>query len=269
MHSAILDMTNETILRNVYARLLIEGQLVKPRGLQVLEAENFDYELPPYCRFIKFAARKLNIPYIKKEFMWYLKGQANDVSIAQHAALWNSAIKDDGTINSNYGQYIFGQMRQFDNVVRILTSDSDSRKASIVILTDKHLQSNDADTPCTYSLNFRIRKNYLNMTVRMRSQDAIYGMGSDVPCFSFIHEMILHTLREKYPALMYGMYYHSNDSFHVYEKHWPMLKLIAHDDKFEQYDCPQMSGAAEVRFLRAMEFDEVPDEYQFTKWLIQ
>ena len=35
------------------------------------------------------------------------------------------------------------------------------------------------------------------MTVRMRSQDAIFGMTNDAANFSFIHEMIYVTLRDK------------------------------------------------------------------------
>ena len=71
----------ESLFRNIYRRLVEKGEIVFPRGLKVLEAENFSYELPAYSRFCNFESRKLNIPYIKKEFLWYLNGKKDDLSI--------------------------------------------------------------------------------------------------------------------------------------------------------------------------------------------
>lgn len=260
-------MNNSLIFGKIYEDLYFKGEIVYPRGLKVREIENYNYVLPPYCRFQTFAARKLSISYIKKEFLWYLKGEKFDTSIAEHAKMWTSLINADGAINSNYGRYIFTEMQQFDNVVNILTKDKDSRKASIVILSSEHLKSADLDTPCTYSINFRIRKNKLNMTVRMRSQDAILGMGNDAPAFSFVHEMMYQTLKEVYPELEYGEYYHSADSFHIYEKHFDMLEQIIQGSSYVEYVCPRILNADEVRFLRKLDFTNIPPQYQFTTWL--
>ena len=259
----------KTTFKNIYKELLTRGTLVHPRTLKVLEIENFNYVLPPYYRFINFAARKLNLNYIKREFQWYLRGDAHDLSITKHAKLWGDLVTKSGEINSNYGQYIFGQNNQFDYVVKTLQADQDSRRASIVILSRGHVLSGDKDLPCTYSMNFRIRKNKLNMTVRMRSQDAIYGMGSDVPCFSFIHEMVLSELQSIYPKLRYGDYYHSADSFHVYERHFEMVKQITKSDSFKPIHCPKIGGKAEVDFLRAGKFQTIPPQFAFTRWLTQ
>jgi thymidylate synthase len=254
-------------LYNIYTDLFFEGTEVSPRGLKILEIENYNYIVPPYCRFNTFVERHLNIDYIKKEFLWYLAGKKFDTTIMNHAKMWKSLVNTDGSINSNYGRYIFGEILQYDNVVNILLNDKDSRRASIVILTPVHLLSDSHDIPCTYSINFRIRKNRLNMTVRMRSQDAILGMGNDMACFSFIHEMMLNSLRTVYPELEYGEYYHSADSFHIYEKHFEMLKKIVLGDEYTEYECPKISSAAEVTFLRQLDFSNIPVEYKFSKWL--
>ncbi len=248
----------------IYTDLKNNGKIVYPRGLKVLEIENYEYELPPYIRFANFASRKLNIGYIKEEFKWYLKGDKYDVSIAEKAKLWKSMITKEGTINSNYGQYIF---KQFDKIVNVLKEDKDSRRASIVILNQDHVVSDDADLPCTYSMNFRIRDNKLNMTVRMRSQDAIYGLGNDAPSFSFIHEMVFISLKEKYPDLVLGNYHHSVDSFHIYERHFEMLEKILNGDEFTKIECPKMLNIDEVSFLRKLNFTNIPLNYFFTKWL--
>lgn len=252
------------ILNSVYTF----GDYSSPRGLKILEIENFHYELPPYERFMNFKSRKLNIDYIKEEIKWYLIGDEFDISIVKHAKMWGSLINENGGINSNYGQYVFGKQNQFDRVIETLKNDKDSRRATIVILSKDHLEAKTNDYPCTYSINFHIRDNKLNMIVNMRSQDAIFGMGNDVPCFSFIHEMMFVSLRETYKELEYGMYYHNADSFHVYEKHFEMLeKILEEDEEFTPIECPKILNKNEVDFLRKSNFENIPEEFKFTQWL--
>lgn len=258
--------TSREIFTRIFHDLKERGKYVRPRGQLVLEIENYSYELPPYVRFQSFESRKLNVQYIKDEFLWYLKGDKFDVTIAEKAKIWQSIINSDGSINSNYGQYIFAGPKQFDNVIKILSNDRDSRRASIVILGDDHLLSNTNDVPCTYALNFRIRDNALNMTVHMRSQDAIYGMGNDAPAFSFIHEMVLNALRSVYPDLKYGVYHHFADSFHVYERHFRMLdRLLDKNENYIEIECPKISGPDEVDCLRKL--CETEERFAFVKWL--
>lgn len=268
--------THQHYFKRIYRNLLGQGKEVSPRGQKVLEIENYNYVLPPYVRFVNFTSRNLKLNYIKREFLWYLKGDPKDLSIVQYAKLWESTVTKKKTINSNYGQYIFGEDGQFDYVINTLKADKDSRRASMMILSKEHILSGDSDLPCTYSMNFRIRENKLNMTVRMRSQDAVFGMGSDVPCFSFIHEMVSCSLKEHYPELEYGDYCHSADSFHVYERHFELLNKIVYGmkidgrTKYESYKliyCPKISGREEVEFLRACKFDLIPPKFEFTTWL--
>lgn len=260
--------SNEFAFREIFRQFDRKALPCSPRGMKVLECENFMYVLPSYVRFCNFKSRNLKLQYIKNEFLWYLKGDKFDQSILEHASLWKKLVNSDGSINSNYGQYVFGDSRQFDDVIKTLINDQDSRRASIVILADRHLKMETNDVPCTYSLNFRIRNGRVNMTVHMRSQDAIFGMGNDAPTFSFIHEMIYNALLEKYPSLELGEYCHVADSFHVYERHFEMLKKIVEGDEYIPLECPKISGVDEVRFLRACDFSVVPENYLFTKWLL-
>ena len=142
-----------------------------------------------------------------------------------------------------------------------------------MILTAEHLSSETPDVPCTYALNFRIRENKLNMTVHMRSQDAIFGMGNDAPTFSFIQEMIYVTLRSTYPDLVMGNYHHFVDSLHVYEKHFSMLEEIINNPiEFESIDCPRIFSEDEVDYLRKTDFSKSSHtsrvHYNFTDWLL-
>lgn len=256
---------------NIYKNLKQKGKECYPRGLKVLEIENFNYELSPYVRFTSFDARNINLNYIKTEFLWYLKGDKYDLSICNHAKIWSDIINtDDNSINSNYGQYIFGSQMQFNYVINELIKDKDSRRASIVILNKDHLKLESKDTPCTYSINFRIRENKLNMSINMRSQDAIFGMTNDAACFSFIHEMVYIYLKDTYKDLEYGIYHHNVDSFHVYERHFNMLDNLLKSE-YTLIECPKISSKDEVDTLMNLhniEHSTINNDYKFTKWLL-
>lgn len=266
-------------LREIFIDVSL-GDICSPRGQKIVELNNFMYELDPYERFTSFEARNLSLKYIKKEFLWYLKGDKFDTSITDHANMWKSLIFDDGSISSNYGQYIFGKENQFDCALNQLKNDKDTRRASMVILSNSHVQTATNDLPCTYAINFRIRNNKVHMTVHMRAQDAIFGMANDAPAFSFIHEMMFNSLKEFYPEVEYGQYVHFADSFHVYERHFKMLEEITginpetklYDiqkggSKLLSVDCPKISGYEEVKFLRRNDFTNIPEKYKFSKWL--
>ena len=257
----------EKKFRDIYKQIASKGSFRSPRQLDIIEVENFSCTLWPYERFASFKSRKLSIDYIKKEFLWYLRGDKYDLSICEHAKIWNDIKNEDGSINSNYGQYIFGELNQFNNVVKTLLDDGDSRRAVITILNSGHLFSDTKDVPCTAYINFRIRDNYLNMSVHMRSQDAVFGFGNDIPTFSFIHEMLFHILKQSFTNLQMGSYYHSADSMHVYERHFKLLDNIVNGDEYIEIDCPRMSGAEEVAFLIKGDFKNIPENYKFAIWL--
>lgn len=265
-------MNSEKFFRSLYFRILNEGKIVFPRNKKCIEIENAVILFPPYVRFVNFECRHLKLSYIKKEFLWYLKGDKYDTSICEYASMWKNFINNDGSINSNYGQYIFGNMNQFDNVINELINDRDSRRASIIILQPYHLLNKDMkEVPCTYSINFRIREDKLNMSVKMRSQDAILGGGSDWPIFSFIHEMALNALKLKYNNLKLGDYCHFVDSLHIYEKHFEMAKGISTNSKYEEVDCPKISSYKEVEILRnihKINKENIDSEFKFANWIL-
>jgi thymidylate synthase len=260
-------MKSEETFRDIYRSLWNNGRFYSPRGMKVLEIENFFYILPPYVRFANFESRKLSLDYIKREFLWYLRADKYDTRIEKYAKMWTEVKTHEGVINSNYGQYLFGEYGSFRYVTLTLENDKDSRRACMTILKSDHLYLNNPDIPCTYALSFRIRDNKLNMTVRMRSQDAILGMGSDAPAFSFIHEMVYEVLLKTYPDLQPGNYYHSADSFHVYERHLGILEKICNEDKYKEIKCPKILDYREVEFLLANHFEAIPPEFKFAQWL--
>jgi hypothetical protein len=75
-------------------------------------------------------------------------------------------------------------------------------------------------------VNFWIRKDYLDMKVQMRSNDVFFGLTYDAPWFSTIHQSMYLNLKEIYPDLKLGMYYHCADNIHFYERHFEIVDKI-------------------------------------------
>lgn len=277
--------TAELAFRKIYSDVG-NGSLVRPRNEPVIEIEDYSYTLPPYARFANFEARNLKLGYIKKELLWYLRANPFDSSIVDAASLWQELPNFDESINSNYGAHVLGKYwpavatvennittyptsdshvgmtavsigeplsrtSQLDYIINTLSADKDSRRASAVILNRRHLLSpKTKDYPCTYALNFRIRNNELKMSVHMRSQDAVFGMGNDAPAFSVIQELVYVSLRDTaYPDLKMGSYHHTADSFHYYERHFEMVKQINNSDRFIPLEIPKIRDVREVNYL--------------------
>ena len=233
---------SEQAFANIYFKLLLEAEPISPRGSPTYEIENFTYTLNPRIRFTNFPSRKLSLAYIKREWQWYLNADPTDTRIAKYAKIWGPMIKD-GIINSNYGAYWFKGQYGVKEVVQELEQDPDSRRAVIPMLgvSQRHYDKDIVDKPCTTSIEFRIRHGRLHTHVVMRSQDAVFGLGNDVPAFSFLSEVVALLLNQPlgYLTITVG-------SFHYYERHKDMLSSIV-SEVSQPILVPQMTiGDAEA-----------------------
>lgn len=252
-----------TSFRKIYEDLNNTGLPSRPRGQLTIELLDYQYTLAPFDRFPAFPSRKLNLDYIKAETLWYLKGDLEDLSICDHAKIWADCVTY-GKLHSNYGYYIFKE-GGIDYVVDCLTHDKDSRRAVITILADDHLFLQNKDVPCTSLLAFHIRGTFLHCSVHMRSQDAVFGMGNDVPFFSIVQEMVLKYLQRVYPDLQMGTLTVKVDSFHAYERHFDLLDKLVKEEQI-YVEAPRISSASEVDDMRAGKFDTVGGLFQ--SWLV-
>ena len=78
--------------------------------------------------------------------------------------------------------------------------------------------------------NFFIRNNALHMKIQMRSNDIFYGLTFDAPFFSFLQQSVYLKLKETYPDLELGMYYHYADNLHFYERHFDLASEIRFEE---------------------------------------
>jgi thymidylate synthase len=168
------------------------------------------YILNPMDNIINNKSRKFNKDYAEFEWQWYLSGNKNAIEISKKAKIWLKCMDEYGEVNSNYG-YQWNKGKQIDYIVKELSNNKNSRRASISIYDAKDRYNFENDTPCTYAINFYIFNDKLNMSVLMRSNDLWYGFCNDQYCFSKLQELISNKLKIKI-----GTYFHFTNNLHLY-----------------------------------------------------
>jgi thymidylate synthase len=227
--------TREAYLK-MFKDTMENGRLIKPRGSLIRELEDYQITVDPLSPFCGFAARQYNYDYFWKELRWKLTGNKYDESIKQHAKMWESVQNPDGTFNSNYGQYWFGEQQGVMQVIFELLRDPDSRRAVIPTLSKDHMTAATIDTVCTNCIGFRVRDNELNCTAHMRSSDQIFGLGTDLPTFAFVQLLIHGVLKSdaRFCGLQVGTLTVHAMSSHIYERHFSMVQKILEEPQ-ERY----------------------------------
>jgi thymidylate synthase len=216
---------------------LRDSETVSPRGLKTKELINATMEIRnPQACVLTNPHRKLSLDYLEAEFDWYLSGSLTIEKIGEKASMWKRIANDDGTVNSNYGYFVFNQLvetrpgndiSQFRWCLGSLIKDQDSRQAVINFNQPSHKYDSNKDFVCTETMQFLIRDNRLISIVNMRSCDLIYGASFDIPWFSYVQQVMLSQLQMYMPSLQMGSLYHNSASLHVYERHFDMIEKIA------------------------------------------
>jgi thymidylate synthase len=243
--------------RTCLYHLMTHGVESHPRGTTTRELLNYNITLAdPRNRIINFPDRKTNLKYLLGEFIWYISGSNNPDDIIPYSKFWDNirnegkiAGYDKGTINSNYGHRLFGHdaemsvpvidvggdyvsdVDQWTAVLDILRRDKDSRQAIINIHRPADRHAGNKDVACTLTLQFFIREDRLFMITNMRSNDVILGFTNDVFQFTMLQEALMLELRQTYPNLEMGHYYHNAGSMHIYDRHFEMAGKIIADER--------------------------------------
>lgn len=226
MPNKMKHKANQFAIREMFSRTMVYGSTISPRGMEIKESEDLQLKIYPEYPFMTFEPRKYDVEYFKKEMIWKLGANKHDTSIMQHASMWKNVQNPDGTFNSNYGQYWFGEQMGFWNVTNELIRDVDSRRAVIPMLNKSHMTPETVDTVCTEAVGFRIRNGALAMSVHMRSSDQIFGLGTDIPTFAFLYRLVHGVLREYYEGLEFGQMTITAMSSHIYSRHYDMVEAI-------------------------------------------
>ena len=194
--------------------------------MKVKESILSNFVINPKQPIADFPQRNFNWKYLAGEMAWYLKQDRDVDYIGNFSNFWSRITNPDtNEINSNYGSLVFNK-EQFGWVIDSLEQDKNSRQAIMFFNSPKFQFEGNKDFVCTMYANFFIRHNILHMKVQMRSNDIFYGLTFDAPFFAFLQQSVYLKLKETYPELELGMYYHYADNLHFYERHFELADQI-------------------------------------------
>lgn len=215
---------------NIINHIDEHGEESQPRDLKVKEAILANFTIDPVYPIANFPQRTFNWKYLAGELAWYMKQDRDVDYIGAFSNFWSRITNPDSNeINSNYGSLVFNK-EQFGWVIDSLVADKNSRQAIMFFNQPKFQFEGNKDFVCTMYANFFIRHDILHMKVQMRSNDIFYGLTFDAPFFSVLQQSVYLKLKETYPNLELGMYYHFADNVHFYERHFDLANEIKTED---------------------------------------
>lgn len=208
--------------------LVTKGEETNPRGLPTWEISPACWEITnPRMRSCEVIGRWKNLGFQLAECLWILAGK-NDLAMLQHYVPYYNGFSDDGfTLSGAYGKRLRNwnssgnEIDQLQCVYEKLLSDKDSRQAVMVIFNPSLDYKKTCDVPCTNWFHFSVRNGKLNLTVVMRSNDAIWGSPYNLYNFMTIQEVMAGWL-----GIEVGEYRHIVDCLHVYKNKVEVIKRI-------------------------------------------
>lgn len=175
-----------------------------------------------------YIVREPNYDYIVRELEWYESTSRNVNDIPGVVpAIWQSIATKDGMINSNYGWCVWSDenFNQYENVLKELRANPDSRRATMIYNRPSMHQDYDRDGMndfmCTFANSFFIRDNKLISHYIMRSNDAVFGYGNDVAWAMYVQKKLARDLE-----VLPGDLIWTASNIHVYERHFSALEKM-------------------------------------------
>lgn len=229
-------LNNNEIILNVTKKfnneILSNNFIIDKSNVKTVEFINYNMQLNPMQSIIDLGVKKTNEDYIKKELEWYLSQNLNVYPQMKDIKIWTQICDRDGFVNSNYGWCIFHKdnYNQYEFVLNELQKNPYSRRACMIYnrpsMTKDYNKNGRSDYICTNYIQCFIRDNKLIYNVKQRSCDFIFGFFNDFAWHCWVYEKLQKDLNCQTGVINYTI-----DSFHVYERHFSLIKKVC--DYFE------------------------------------
>lgn len=230
----------DKLKNNEFVSINGKGEQLGSKCVEIIDSHIVG--LDPTQSLLDFGPRKTPEKYCKRELEWYLSEDLNIKGHVDDVLIWNQVCDKDGFINSNYGNLVFSKenFKQYQHVLEELKSHPDSRRSLIIYIRPSIWLEYNADGMndfiCTISAQVFIRNNKLIWINTMRSQDSIFGSGSDFYWACYVYNKLYNDLKETYPDLEMGYINWNCGSFHLYERHFGLLeKIIKENEEILSY----------------------------------
>lgn len=187
------------------------GRAVSPRGEPTYELPSVTIVLADPTDAVPVGVRPgLRLEIGAAETVQLLSGASDARQLTNITGAFHRFTRDDRLL----GAYGPRALPQFEHVIKLLTEDEDTRRASLQIWRPTELQDEDnPDVPCTIAFDWMVRDGALDMFTVMRSNDLFLGVPYDFMMFTRLQLALAWAL-----GVRPGKYTHHVFSLHVYER---------------------------------------------------
>lgn len=220
-----MNMYNVNDIRNIFVEKYKNNDFVIDKsGVKTVELLGTSFLANEVSVF-----GEVNYDWCARELEWYKSMSLNVNDIPEPIpAIWKQVATPKGFINSNYGWCIWSveNGNQYDNVLKQLKSNHDSRRGTMVYtrptIHDEYDLGGMSDFICTNAVNYYVRNGKLNAVVQMRSNDVVMGYKGDF----FFQTHVLNKLATDL-GVNSGNIIWNAASLHIYSRHFKFLDTHA------------------------------------------
>jgi thymidylate synthase len=177
--------------------------------------------------FPLLTTKKLHLPSIVHELLWFLSGATNIAYLKQHGVrIWDAWADENGDLGPVYGHQWRswptpdgGSIDQISKLVEQLGSNPDSRR-HIVSAWNVAEVDNMALPPCHSLFQFYVAEGRLSCQLYQRSADVFLGVPFNIASYALLTMMMAQVC-----GLRPGDFVHTFGDAHLYSNHFDQAGL--------------------------------------------
>lgn len=177
--------------------------------------------------FPLMTTKKIHIPSIIHELLWFLKGDTNIGYLNENKVkIWDAWADKEGNLGPIYGyqwrswpSYNGSHIDQISQVVNSLQNNPDSRRHIVSAWNVGDLDKM-ALPPCHILFQFYVANGKLSCQLYQRSADVFLGVPFNIASYALLTQMIAHVT-----SLKPGEFIHTLGDAHIYLNHIEQVKL--------------------------------------------
>lgn len=184
--------------------------------------------------FPLMTTKKLHLPSIVHELLWFLKGETNIAYLKENnVKIWDQWADDNGDLGPVYGSqwraWNTGDecgIDQITDVINAIKRNPDSRRHlvsawNVSVIDEMKLP------PCHYAFQFYVANNKLSCMFQMRSVDTFLGLPFNIASYALLTHMIAHVCDLEVGELIWN-----GGDVHIYSNHMEQVtKQLAREPR--------------------------------------
>lgn len=177
--------------------------------------------------FPMVTTKKLHLPSIVHELLWFLKGDTNIGYLnEQRVSIWDEWADDDGNLGRVYGAQWCDwktpdgrSIHQIDQVIEDIKKTPDSRRLVVSAWNVGEIEQM-ALAPCHALFQFFVIDGELSCQLYQRSADLFLGVPFNIASYALLTLMVAQVC-----GLKPGTFVHTFGDLHLYSNHLEQAKL--------------------------------------------